>query len=52
MEIQHAGVRLPAFDRPVYAVVIQVAGAAKPPGETFLRANVIAREHVQTAKAP
>ena len=51
MEIQHAGIRPPLLEGLADAVVVQRTRAAEPPGQTLLRADIVAREHMQTAKA-
>jgi hypothetical protein len=49
MEVQHAVLRLPAFDSRRHAVVIERSRPAKPPGQTLLRADIVAGKHVQPA---
>ena len=49
MEVHHAGVRLPVFDSPRHATVIEWNRPAKPPGQALLRADIVAGKHVQTA---
>ena len=49
MEVHHAGVRLPAFNGPGHATVIEWHRPAKPQGQALLRADIVAGKHVQTA---
>jgi hypothetical protein len=51
VEVQHAGLRPPLFDRPADAVVIERAWRAEPPGQTVRRAHIVAGEQMQTSEA-
>lgn len=51
MEVHEAGVWLPWLDCPANAGVVQRIRSSEPSSEAFLRADVVAGEHVQTAKA-
>lgn len=48
MEILHASIRPPLPEGPADAVVVQRTRAAEPPRQTLLRADIVAREHMQT----
>lgn len=50
MEIQHARIRAPFLDGPAHAVVIQRIRPAEPTSQALLRADIVAWEHMQTAK--
>ena len=51
MEVQHAGVRLPAFDSLRHAEVIEWRRPPKPPGQTLLRSHIVTGKHVQPAQS-
>src|SRR5579884_2449017 len=51
MEVHEAGVWLPWLDCPANPGVVQRIRSSEPSSEAFLRADVVAGEHVQTAKA-
>ena len=51
MEVQHAGVRLPAFDSLRHAEVIERRRSPKPPGQTLLRSHIVTRKDVQPAQS-
>jgi len=50
MEIQHARIGMPLLDGLADSVVIQRARSTEPPGQVFLRADIVAGKHMQTAK--
>lgn len=50
MEIQQARVRLPLLDGPPYSSVVQRGPPAEPPSQTLLRADIVTREDMETAK--
>jgi hypothetical protein len=51
VKIHHAGVRLPAFDHPAHAGVVQWSRTLKPSGQSLLSAHVIAGKRVQASNA-